>query len=300
MVQTRMTGQPSVLLSKNVAVPMFDHGIAFLPGPGGGQYLDATSPQSRLGPIPSMDARAVALRMDTGPAEIVQLPASSPDDHGADVTWTVTLSADGAGDVVGEERHTGDAAFWLRTNLSQAEARAQYVEDALIGPWFPTVEVDKAIGFKGDLPGGQALVSYKARSRGLLRSEGRELVLSLSPSNTYGSSLAPLVERTLPVQLPPHLAPSHQNRTVRVLAPAGYRWGELPPGGDASGAAYGKAHLDIARDPKDPRALLIKRSVVFDQHLIPVEKYASWRAWITQVDALMHKEVRLVPTGADK
>ena len=66
MVQTRMTGQPSVLLSKNAAVPMFDHGIAFLPGPGGGQYLDATSPQSRLGPIPSMDARAVALRMDTG------------------------------------------------------------------------------------------------------------------------------------------------------------------------------------------------------------------------------------------
>ena len=38
-----------------------------------GMYLDATSPQSRLGPIPSMDARAVALRMDAGPAEIVQL-----------------------------------------------------------------------------------------------------------------------------------------------------------------------------------------------------------------------------------
>jgi len=300
MVQTRMTGQPSVLLSKNAAVPMFDHGIAFLPGPGGGQYLDATSPQSRLGPIPSMDARGVALRMDMGPAEIVQLPASSPDDHGADVTWTVTLGADGSGEVVGEERHTGDAAFWLRSNLSQAEARAQYVEDTLVGPWFPTVEVDKAIDFKGDLAGGQSLVKYKAKSRGLARSEGKELVLSLSPSNTYGSALAPLVERTLPVQLPPHLAPSHQNRTVRVLAPAGFRWGELPPGGDANGASYGKAHLEITRDPKDARALLIKRSVVFDQHLIPVEKYASWRAWITQVDALMHKEVRLVPTGGDK
>lgn len=300
MVQTRLTGQPSVLLSKNVAVPMFDHGIAFLPGPGGGQYLDATSPQSRLGPIPSMDARAVALRMDTGPAEIVQLPASSPDDHGADVTWTVTLGADGSGDVTGEERHTGDAAFWLRSNLSQAEARAQYVEDALVGPWFPTVEVDKNIDFKGDLPGGQSLVKYKAKSRGLARREGKELVLSLSPSNTYGSVLAPLVERTLPVQLPPHLAPSHQNRTVRILAPAGYGWGELPPGGDANGAAYGKAHIEITRDPKDARALLIKRSVVFDQHLIPVEKYASWRAWITQVDALMHKEVRLVPAGGEK
>jgi transglutaminase-like putative cysteine protease len=300
MVQTRMTGQPSVLLSKHAAVPMFDHGIAFLPGPNGGQYLDATSPQSRLGPIPSMDARAVALRMDTGPAEIVQLPASRPDDHGADVSWTVTLAADGSGEVTGEERHTGDSAFWLRSNLTQAEARAQYVEDALVGPWFPTVEVDKAIDFKGDLPGGQSLVKYKAKSRGLARHEGKELVLSLSPSNTYGSVLAPLAARTLPVQLPPHLAPSHQNRTVRVLAPAGYAWSELPPGGDANGGPYGKARIEITRDPANARALLIKRSVVFDQHLISVEKYASWRAWITQVDALMHKEVRLVPAGGGK
>jgi hypothetical protein len=297
MVQTRMTGQPSVLLSKNAAVPMFDHGIAFLPGPNGGQYLDATSPQSRLGPIPSMDARAVALRMDTGPAEIVQLPASSPDDHGADVSWTVTLGADGSGEVTGEERHTGDAAFWLRSNLSQAEARAQYVEDALVGPWFPTVEVEKNIDFKGDLPGGQSVVKYKAKSRGLARHEGKDLVLSLSPSNTYGSTLAPLVERTLPVQLPPHLAPSHQNRTTRILAPPGFGWGPLPPGGDANGGAYGRAHIEITKDPKDARALLIKRSVVFDMHLIPVEKYATWRAFITQVDALMHKEVRLVPAG---
>ncbi len=300
MVQTRMTGQPSLLLSKNAAVPLFDHGIAFLPGPGGGQYLDATSPQSRLGPVPAMDARAYGLRMDAGPAEIVQLPASSPDDHGGDVTWTMTVAADGSGEVTGEERHTGDGAFWLRSNLSQAEARAQYVEDAIVGPWLTTVEVDKNIEFKGDLPGGQAFVKYKAKSRGLARREGKDLVLSLNASNTYGSNLAPLVERTLPVQLPPHLAPSHQNRTTRVLAPAGYAWGELPPGGEANGGPYGRAKIEIARDGKEPRALIIKRSVVFDQHLIPVEKYASWRAFIGQIDALMHKEVRMIPAGGEK
>jgi hypothetical protein len=286
-----------VLLAKNAAVPLFDHGIAFLPGapgtPGGGQYLDATSPQSRLGPIPSMDARAVALRMDNGPAEIVTLPASSPDDHGADVSWTVTLAPDGSGDLAGEERHTGDGGFWLRTNLSQAEARAQYVEDALVSPWFPTIDVDKNIDFKGDLPGGQALVKYKARSRGLARREGKDLVVPLSPAATYGSQIAPLPKRTLPVLLPSYFAPSHQNRVVRVVAPAGFAWGELPPGGDANGGEFGKAHLEIARDARDPRVLVIKRSVVFNLHLIPVDKYAAWRGWIQQVDALMHKEVRL-------
>ncbi len=84
MVQTRMTAEPSLLLGKNAAIPLFDHGIAFLPGPNGGTYLDATSPQSRLGPLPSMDAKAVALRMD-GPAEIVHLPPSNPDDNGSNV-----------------------------------------------------------------------------------------------------------------------------------------------------------------------------------------------------------------------
>jgi hypothetical protein len=297
MVQTRLTGQPSIVQAKNVAVPMFDHGIAFLPGPGGGQYLDATSPQSRLGPIPSMDARAVALRMD-GPAQIVELPASSPEDHGADVQWTLTLGPDGSGDLAGEERHTGDGAFWLRSNLREAEARAQYVEDSLVGPWFPTVEVDKKIDFKGDLPKGEAQVAYRAKSRGLARREGKDLVLPLSPSNTFGSSLAPLPTRTLPVLLPSHLAPSHQNRTMRVIAPNGFAWGDLPPGGDAKGGDFGSAHLEIARDAKDPKVLIVKRSVVFNQHLISPDKYVAWRNWITQVDALMHREVRLV--GGEK
>jgi hypothetical protein len=293
MVQTRLTGEPSILLAKNVAVPMFDHGIAFLPGPNGGTYLDATSPQSRLGPIPSMDARAVALRMD-GPAEIVQLPTSSPEDHGADVHWSLTLAPDGSGNLTGEERHFGDGAFWLRTNLSQAEARAQYVEDALVGPWFASIDLDKNIDFKGDLPGGQAVVKYKARSRSMARREGKDLVLPLSPAANYGSQIAPLPTRTLPVLLPSYFAPSHQTRTVRVTAPQGLAWGELPPGGDANGGDFGKAHLEIAKDPKDPRTLVIKRTVLFNLHLIPVDRYVAWRSWIQQVDALMHKEVRLV------
>ena len=294
MVQTRMTAQPTPVLAKNAVVPMFDHGIAFLPGPNGGTYLDATSPQSRLGPLPSMDAKAVALRMDSGPAEIIHLPASNPDDHGSSVKWTITLKSDGSGDLVGEEHHVGDGAFWLRTALSQADSRLNYVESTLLGDWFPTVAVDKSIDFKGDLPHGEAWVKYKAKSDGLARHEGSELVVPISRTMTLASQIAPLVTRTLPVQLPPYFAPSHETRTTRIVAPAGWAWGELPAGGDENGGDFGHAHLEIARDARDPRTVVVTRSVSFDLDRIPVARYAAWRAWVQRTDALMHKAVRLV------
>jgi hypothetical protein len=297
MVQTRLTGQPSIIRAHGAAIPLFDHGIAFLPGPNGGTYLDATSPQSRLGPLPSMDARAVALRLD-GPAEIVELPSSTPEEHGVDATWTLGLKPDGSADLQGEERATGDDAFWMRTYLTEPGARAQWVEEHLVGPWFPTVEVDKKVDFQGDLPRGAATTRWRARSSGLARHEGQELVVPLSPSQTLASQLAPLVTRTLPVWLPPNVAPRKESRTVRVVAPPGYTFEALPAGGDESNGAFGRAHLELARDPRDANAIVVKRTVIFDRSVIAVDDYPKWRAWVQRVDALMHRTVRLIPAAS--
>jgi hypothetical protein len=279
------------------AIPLFDHGIAFLPGPHGGTYLDATSPRSRLGPLPSMDARAMALRLD-GPSEIVSLPAGSPDEHGLDASWTVKLGADGSAELDGHERASGDEAFFMRTYLTEPGPRAQWIEEHLVGPWFPTLEVDKAVDFHGDLPRGAAEVRWKARSDGLARHEGTELVLPLSPSQTTTSQIAPSVKRTLPVWLPSSMAPRKESRTIRVLAPKGWRFEALPQGGDENGGPFGRAHLEVAPDPRDPQAVLVKRTMIFDQSTISVEEYPRWRAWVQRVDALMHKAVRLEPSAA--
>lgn len=299
MVQTRLTGEPSIVRAPGAAIPLFDHGIAFLPGPGGGTYLDATSPQSRLGPLPSMDARAVGLRLD-GAAEVVNLPASSPEDHGVDAAWSIKLAGDGSAALEGEERASGDDAFWMRTYLTEPGARAQWVEDRLVGSWFSTVEVEKTVDFRGDLPHGGATAHWRAHSNSLARHEGTELVLPLSPAQPLASQLAPLVHRTLPVWLPPHLAPRKESRTIRVVAPKGWSFETLPHGGDENGGPFGRAHLDLARDPNDPNAIVAKRTVVFDESAISVAEYPKWRAWVQRVDALMHKAVRLVPTGADR
>jgi hypothetical protein len=160
--------------------------------------------------------------------------------------------------------------------------------------------VDKAIDFKGDLPHGQAWVKYKARSEGLARHEQGELVVPISQSMPLASQIAPLVTRTLPVQLPPYFAPSHETRTIRIVAPPGWSWGDLPPGGDENGGDFGRAHLDVARDPRDARVVVVTRSVTWDLDLIPVEKYAAWRGWVQRVDALMHKVVRLAKEEGKK
>jgi hypothetical protein len=296
MVQTRLTAQPSIVRAPGAAIPLFDHGIAFLPGPGGGTYLDATSPQSRLGPLPSMDARAVALRMDGAP-DIVELPASTPEDHGVDATWTLKLAPNGSVDLDGDERAIGDDAFWMRTYLTESGARAQFVEDRLVGSWFSTVQVDQAVEFHGELPRGAARVHWRARSDGVARREGAELVVPLSPSQTLASQLAPLVQRTLPVWLPPHVAPRKEARSIRVIAPRGWKFEALPPGGDENGGPFGHAHLDITRDRADAQAIIVRRTVVFDQSVISIADYPKWRAWVQRVDALMHRAVRVVPIG---
>ncbi|WP_437621549.1 transglutaminase domain-containing protein [Sorangium sp. So ce1151] len=298
LVQTRYTGQPSLLRSEVAAIPVFDHGIAYLPGAGGapGMWLDATSPQSRLGPLPAMDARTLALFVDDGPPKIVETPASSPADHGVDADWTIALLPSGAGELAAKERHIGDAAFELRSNLAEADARAQWVEQYLAYGWFPTVDVKPKVAFQADLAHGAASLEYEARSEGLARREGAELSVPLSGTSTMTSQLAPLVKRTLPVVLPPSIAPRHHHRTITIVAPAGYTFAELPPGGDENGGEFGRATLSFAKVP-GKNAVVVKERVVLDRSTIPVAQYAAWRGWLQRVDGLQHRMVRLVPVA---
>jgi hypothetical protein len=300
LVQTRYTGEPSVLKSAKAAIPIFDHGIAYLPGKNGaaGVWLDATSPESRLGPLPSMDARAEALFVDDGEPKIIDTPPSSPDEHGMDAEWTIKLAPSGAGELSGLEHHTGDSAFELRTALKQADARAQWVEQYLANGWFPTVQVKGDPEFKSDLPRGAAILKYEAHSDGLARREGDELAVPVSGTSTMTSLLAPLVKRTLPVVLPPGDAPSHQAHAIKIVAPAGYVFAELPPGGEENGGEFGRAKLEFNRVSEN--TVIVKRIVSLDLSTIPVDKYPKWRAWLQRVDGMMHRMVRLVPANGAK
>lgn len=302
LIQTRLTAQPSLLLSKKVAVPLFDHGIAYLPAKDGrpAVWLDATSPESRLGPVPSMDARTFALFASEGPAEMVPTPRGSPEDYGSDARWTIELSATGEAELTAEETHRGDHAFFLRTGLREEASRAQWVDEYLVGATFPQAEIDPKIAFEAALPDGRARVAYRAKSRAFGRNEGDDLLVTLSPSSTWSSSLAALPTRTTPVVLPSQLAPSKLTKEVRFVAPPGMVPGDLPPGGEARGGAFGHARLEILRDAKDARVVVLRSELVFDREVIPVAEYPAFRGWLLEVDSLLHRSARFVRGGTPR
>lgn len=295
LIQTRYAGQSALLRSDKVAIPLFDHGIAYLPAKDGAPalWLDATSPQSRIGPLPAMDARTLAFFIDNGPPKMIESPLGSPDEHGIEADWKLVLDPSGEGKLTATEQHNGDAAFELRTNLVEPDARRQWVEQYLTGKWVSGVEVESDIGFDGNMPLGAARLRYQAKSTAAFRREGNELVVPLGDNATIASQLAPLHQRTLPVVLPAFLAPRRDIHTLTIVPPAGYTFAELPPGGSENGGEFGRATIEIA--PGEAGSVVVKRTVVFDLSTIPVEKYQKWRTWLQRVDALMHRAVRLIP-----
>jgi len=293
LVQTRMTGMPSILMGTKAAAPFFDHGIAYLPGKNGapGTWLDATSPQSRIGPLPSMDARAKALFIYEGEAKIIDTPPSSPADNGVTLDWTVKLEASGRADVKGKEKHIGDSAFQLRNSLSEEDAQAQWLEQYL-GRWMPTVDLAPEISYS---PVAGTL-GYSAKAEGFARNEGDELAVPTMGSFSFMSTYAPLAKRTLPVSLAPSIGPSHQRRTLTLQAPPGFAFKELPPGGEAKGGAFGSAKV-VFKKGKTAGTVVIETEVIFDKSTIPVAEYPAFRKWLENVDSLIRQMVRLAPTG---
>lgn len=294
LIQTRFTGQPRLLFGSKIAIPMFDHGIVYLPDAKGGRFLDATSPQSRLGAPPSMDTRAAAVLVQEGDIQPIATPNSSPDEHGVAATWQLTLDDEGNAGLHVSERHVGDSAFFLRTNLGQADTRAQWVEANLLSRNLPNAKLEPAVHFDGALPNGAATVEYGATSRGLARHEGTNLILALAPATPFAVELAPLAERTLPVQLPPQLAPSHRDATIELALPEGFRLAALPPNDDLPGGEFGDARQTFVLAP-DAKHLVITRSIRFNASRIEVADYARWRAWLRAVDRMLLRTLRLVP-----
>jgi hypothetical protein len=148
------------------------------------------------------------------------------------------------------------------------------------------------VTFDGELPGGQARVGFRATSRSLARREGTDLIVAVAPSTPVAMQLAPLRKRTLPVELPPQVAPQYRRMIVEMIAPSSHQFTALPPDALEDGGTFGKASLTLTRS-NDGRKVTMTRDVALAQSLISVAEYPAWRAWLQRIDALLLRSVRL-------
>jgi len=251
------------------------------PGAGGAQALPAASQGA------------------DGRSRVMPTPPASAAEHGSDAQWRLTITAAGEGELSAEERHVGDSALMLRTNLREPDTRAQWVEQHLLAGWLPSVELDPDVSFDGDLKGGAAELKYRARSRLLARREGSDLVVAMAPSMPLTAQLAPLTTRELTVVLPPMVAPKHQAVEVRLEAPRGFRFADLPPDSEVDGQAFGRAEQKFARaggrGPRGGEVVVVTRRVALEQTRITVAEYPAWRRWLQRIDRMLQHSVRLTP-----
>jgi hypothetical protein len=295
LIQTRMTGQPRLLFDAKIAVPMFDHGIIYLKDDDKtGRFLDATSPQSRMGVPPAMDVRAAAVLVSEDAVAPIATPRASADDHGTSAVWKLRLAKDGSASLQATEQHVGDRAFALRTNLRKADARAQWVEANILSRWLSSAKLTSEVGFDGDLPGGNAKLEYQGATAGLARHEGDDLLVTVAPPTPITVQLAPLHKRTLPVALPPHAAPSHHQMTIEIALPDGFEAATLPPDDDLPAGDFGSGKSTFKLSA-DKRKVILERSLRLDASRIEVSDYAKWRAWLRDIDRMMQRTVRITP-----
>ena len=138
-----------------------------------------------------------------------------------------------------------------------------------------------------------------AVAHALAREDVSVLVLDASTPGAGASQasagvLAPLIQRTLPVELPASVAPQHRDMTIEVVAPKGFVFADLPPDGEEDGGEFGKASLSLVLSP-DKRRVTVKRTVALSRSRISVAEYPRWRAWLQRVDGVLQRSVRLVP-----
>lgn len=290
LLQTRMTAQPSVFDSR-IAIPMFDHGIIYLPKED--RFLDATSPQHRTSSLPAMDGGARALLVEPAFSGIRTIPRSLA--HGVDARWTVTVS-EGSAELHAREHHQGDPALLLRSNLGEADSRAQWLERRLRNAnsalgWLPSAIVDDDVTFESQTADGRTLVDYRARSHAFGQREGSDIVIALARPGSISGDLAPLRERKLPVVLPPYLAPRQYRLELTLIAPPSHRFAE-PPVDATHASPFGAASLRFSTD-SDGKQLTMVRLLSFERERIEVADYAAWRTWLQRVDTLLAQSVRL-------
>ena len=220
MVKRAMTGQPGSSWEER-GVPLFDHGIAYLPGPNGRPVprRDVTAVAPRPDPVDGRARRRAC--MDSVP------PRSSSSPRARPTITAPTSPGPSTSARTAPAIHGRGAPLRRRRVLAPLEPQGE--AEAGRSTWRtrscrrgspPSTSTRTSTSGRAPERPGAGEVQGVARHA---RREGRTWSSRSHRRRIHGSQIAPLPTRTLPVTLPSYFAPS-QNRTLRAIAPAGMAW----------------------------------------------------------------------------
>jgi tetratricopeptide (TPR) repeat protein len=271
------------------SLAVFDHAILYLPKHD--LFLDGTAEHHGTTELPVQDAGAAVLVIDPSkPSALARIPELGAERNASTALHEITLSATGEARIQGSVTQTGQLApSFRRAYLAEAK-RAQDFERT----WsrlFPGASV-RALDV-GDLTAIEAPVRYtfELTAPGFAKRDGDALiVLPLGQRKSYVETLAPLSERSLPLEL--WLA-STRATTYRVALPEGFVVDGLP-----SPVELDTPLVHFARrcEQVDGRVELAITFTLKTARVEPAD-YAAFRESLARIDALLSEGIRLKPSG---
>lgn len=277
------------LLSGEVAsLAAFNHAIVYVPSLD--LFLDGTAEFHGSHELLWDDDRADVLIVEPeAPSRFLVTPLSRAEDNVSTLTQSITLKPDGSATTKGSLVARGlDAAELRRTY--ETPATRQSVFEQQWAQSYPGLQASKVtVSDVKDLEAPLTLTFEAAMPRYAEAGGGLLRFFPFGTSRTYTQALAPLSERSLPLQLPRAWTTELINR---YTFPSGWKLSALPePTVDPS--PFGTLRITATREGE---TLVVTGTLVMGKPFIEPKDYPAFRAWLMQVDQSFSRKL-LVQQG---
>ncbi|MEM7604671.1 MAG: DUF3857 domain-containing protein [Myxococcota bacterium] len=278
LIRTRRNG---AIADTPASLAIFDHAIAYVPQ--FDLFLDGTAEMNGTNELPQMDQGTTTLIVGPEGAQLRQTPVLPADRNVRRREMVATLDAEGAAEVVSNERVVGSSASYYRNHFQAEALQNERLQRDLAGP-FPGVEVrnqrfenlddyELAPAFRWD----GRVPQFAERANG-------RLLIAPSSLRNLTRSLAPLTTRRHNLELG---SPQRYEEVRTVRMPTGARIVDMPAGGEVR-SEFGSLSVRYERRGRD---IVATTEWELSVPSVARDDYPAFRRFVGELDVLLRQRV---------
>lgn len=284
LTRTRRNGH---IESEPASLAVFDHAIAYVPSLD--LYLDGTAEHNGIRELPMMDQGATVLHVwprenGQGAAELRQTPVLEAQANTYDKVLRVSLDESGRAELEAEISVRGGMAPFFRQHFEAEGTRQTRLERQLQASQ-PGLELGDFELSNLESRNDPVELEYTAEVARYAEQDGDVLRVPFTSRSPLTPQLAPLVRRTLPLELGER---SVFREAVTMRAPRGLRVAGVPNDAVIE-SAFGVFRVSIGA--RSERSVEITSELVMNVSEVSPEDYEAFRSWTTQVDEALRARV---------